>query len=339
MIYKNVELHNIEHLLEDENNQGLLMSRVPMKVRENLNPKAQMTAFDGPGCEIRFNIRSGSVVVTLLRLPATEILGKGICEIYYGSFQGPYFISPQIVGNKPEKIRIDKPAKIKLMEKIAKEKNMPFDPNLVRVILPYDWRCCLLGIEGDCSPPKENQIPQKKYLVYGSSITHGSTSVRPSGIYPRIIADKLGFDLINLGFAGSACLDRELADYITERKDWEFAILELGINVIELTVKEFREKVDYFINKLVENNQDRWFFCIDIFTCFRDYLNQVKIKEFRKIISDKVQSINSPKLVYVSGKDLLTSASSLTADLLHPSASGMEEIASKLYKKICKSIF
>lgn len=340
MLFNGVELYNVEELIKDEKRQGFLMSRVSGKVRSLLNENARMTAYDNSGCEMRFNMDSESVTITLLRIPAGgKTLDTGICEIYFGTFQGAYYLSPQIIENEPVEIKITKPENIKEMEEISRRNNLSFDPNLVRVLLPYDWRCCLLNIEGDCFPPGIEQVPEKKFLTYGSSITHGSTSIRPSGIFTRRIADRLGYDLINLGFAGSAYLDKEMADYIAEREDWEFAVLELGINVIEnCSVEEFKKKVDYFIGKIAKKNPEKWIFCIDIFTCARDYNEDEKIELFRKVVRDKVKELSLPKVIYISGKELLTVPNGLTMDLLHPSAVGMEEIANKLYEIIKQRI-
>jgi len=41
-----------------------------------------------------------------------------------------------------------------------------------------------------------------------------------------------------------------------------------------------------------------------------------------------------PKLMHVSGKDILTSLSGLIGDLVHPSPSGMEEMARNLAERI-----
>lgn len=333
MIFKGVELYNVEEIVKDENNQGYLMSRIPGNIRNRLNENARLTAFDGSGCEIRFNMKSESVSITLCRVPSNgATIETGICEIYFGSFQGPYYLSPQIIGHEPVRITIKKPDKINELKKIAREHNLSFDPDLVRVLLPYDWRTCLLDIEGNCSPPEKEQVPERKFLVYGSSITHGSTAIRPSGIYTRKIADNLGYDLINLGLAGSSFLDKEMANYIAVRKDWDFAILELGINVIDKwSPEEFQEKVDYFIGTIAEKNREKWIFCIDIFTCAKDYNKDEKIRVFRQIVKDKVEKLNSAKVLYISGRELLIRPQGLSSDLLHPSAVGMEEIADRLY--------
>ena len=335
MIYKNAELYNIEEMERIEEPSGYLLNRIPGALRAKLNEKAQKTAFDGCGCEIRFNIDGESVKVVLARMPDDNKIRKGIAEIYHGSFQASYQESPRIIGSQLVTIEVHKPDKLSLLEKLTHERNLPFDPNLTRIILPYDWRYCLLDIQGACSPPKPEQTPKRRLLSYGSSITHGGTAVRPTGTYAMRLARLLKTDLINLGFAGSALLDEELATYIAGRKDWDLATIELGINVVHSwSVAEFKRKVDYFISTIAEQNQDKWIFCIDMFTFSMDFTNNPKAADFRVVVKEKVQSLNLPKLVYISGQDLLTQVTGLSADLLHPAEDGMEEIANNLYKKI-----
>ena len=64
-------------------------------------------------------------------------------------------------------------------------------------------------------------------------------------------AQLLGVDLINLGFGGGACLEPEIADYIAGRQDWDFASLELGINLLrQVEPEEFARRVDYFVERI-----------------------------------------------------------------------------------------
>ena len=57
----------------------------------------------------------------------------------------------------------------------------------------------------------------KRVLFYGSSITQGGTVSRPGGCFPNILAHKLGFDLINLGFSGNAKGEDIMCDYIADQ--------------------------------------------------------------------------------------------------------------------------
>ncbi|KRE46706.1 SGNH/GDSL hydrolase family protein [Paenibacillus sp. Soil724D2] len=339
MIFKNAELFNIEEVHELKEEGVYALSRIPERVRAELNDKAKRAAYFGCGTEIRFNIEDEFVKLVLKRAPKEgAVLDTGIVEIYFGSFQASWEYSPRILTTEAiTEIIIKKPKHIKILERLTEERGLPFDPNLVRVILPYDWKNYLIDIEGNCAPPRAEQVPNQRYLAYGSSITHGSSTVGPNASYAMRTAELLEADLINLGFAGGAYMEAAMADYIAARSDWDFATLEMGINVIEQwSVEQFADIIDYFISKIALANKDKWIFCMDVFTCYLDYENSDKIIKFREIIKEKVAKHKLPKLVHLSGTDLLKSVTGLTIDLTHPSALGMEEIARKLSYEISR---
>jgi hypothetical protein len=97
---------------------------------------------------------------------------------------------------------------------------------LVRVILPYDWPTELVDITGEIDPPRAEQTPAIRLLAYGSSNTHGGGAVRSTESYAMLTAARLGFDLINLGFAGSAQMELEMAHFIAQDLDWDIASLD-----------------------------------------------------------------------------------------------------------------
>ncbi len=324
MIYKNIEFHNVEEIFERED--GLQLSRIPENLREKLNENAKTRALMAAGCELRFNLKSEKAEITLKKIESvyTE---DGICEVYFGDFFNSWFY----INENPKKIEIIYPPNIEKLEKLRKEKNLPFDPKLVRIILPHRVELRILEIEGDFEPPSKNQIPEIKYLAYGSSITHGASSIKPTGTYPMRTAQLLGVDLINLGFGGGAHLEKEIADYIAERKDWDFGTFELGVNmVINFETKEFEKRVDYFVEKIVNKNPDKYLFFIDIFPFYMDFDNEEKQKKFREIVKNKVKEIGKENVIHISGFDILKSEKGLTTDLVHPSPFGMEEMAFNL---------
>ncbi|MBR4863806.1 MAG: SGNH/GDSL hydrolase family protein [Oscillospiraceae bacterium] len=51
-------------------------------------------------------------------------------------------------------------------------------------------------------------------VFYGSSITQGGCASRPGNCYTAILARKLDFDHVNLGFSGSGKAEKEIAEYI-----------------------------------------------------------------------------------------------------------------------------
>lgn len=332
MIYENVELYNVSELVEINGIKNII-SRIPNDLRVTLNESAKLRAIMSAGCEIRFNLKSEKAKITL---KAVEKEQKGIVEVYQGNF----FISWHLITENPTTIEISHPANMEELKKVSEEKNLPFDPYLTRVILPYGVTLKIENIEGDCQLPERNQTPDKKLLSYGSSITHGATALRPTGTYAMRTAQLLGVDLINLGFGGGAHLEKQMADYIAERDDWNFATLEMGINMVGgFEVEEFKERVEYFIPKIAKAHPDKYIFCIDIFQFRMDfYPEEKKQKEFRRIVKETVEKLNMPEVIHVSGLEILKSPSGLTSDLVHPSAGGMEEMAGNLSETIKKYV-
>lgn len=106
------------------------------------------------------------------------------------------------------------------------------------------------GVEGRTALPAADQLPQKTYLAYGSSITHGSLSLIQPDCYVFRNAQALGVDYLNLGFAGNALMEEEMANYLVSRRDWDFASVEMGINtterVKEFPLEVFEERIDRF---------------------------------------------------------------------------------------------
>ncbi len=328
MIYHDVELYNIQELLDDEDG-GSVFCRIPNDLRLRLNDSAKNNAVATPGSELRFNLTGEQVKITLRNTGEQAV--PALVEVYQGSF----LISVHAIGTEPTEITVVHHPLSKRLGELSQEHQLPYDINLSRVILPWRPPCRLIRIEGATALPRPDQTPATKYMAYGSSITHGSTAVRPTGSYAMRTAQLLDVDLINLGFGGGAHLERDMADYIAGREDWDFASLEMGINLLgSIDTDEFERRVSYFIPTIAQAHPDQWIFCIDVFPCRWDYAGDPKVDAFREIVSAKVEALNMPKLMHVSGKDILTSLSGLTGDLVHPSPSGMEEMARNLAERM-----
>ena len=322
MNYQNVELYNVVELLTPETGVGKLMSRLPDKLRRSLNEAAESAALCAAGAEIRFNVEGKSAKVTL------SSDGLGMAEV----FQGNFHVSWQMIGTQPTEFNVSLPENIGFLEKVSK--GLTFDPRLTRIILPIYAPIRFMGVEGETSLPRKSQTPKTKYITYGSSITHGASALRPTGSYAMRTAQRLGVDLIDLGFGGGAHCESQIADYIADRRDWDFASLELGINMVGgFSTEEFTKRVNYIIERIAKAHADKWVFAIDIFTYADDYNPAAKKQnEFRRAVKHAVERLNMPKLVHVDGRRILKDASGLTFDLVHPAAAGMEEMAYNLSK-------
>jgi len=322
MVYKNICFHNVEEMIETED--GILMTRIPESLRVILNEGVQTRALMPAGCEMRFNLKSGEAKI-ILKL--TE--GAGVAEVFQGNFHvGQYFVD-----ERPAEIVVGVPANLSELKKLSAENNLPFCPQLTRIIMPYRYPVKIVNIsDGEFGLPEREQLPEKRYLAYGSSITHGQNGVLPTGTYAMRTAQILGVDLLNMGFGSGAHCEKQMADYISSRDDWDFASLEMGINMVpSFDADEFRKRVEYFIARISESHPEKYIFCIDMFPFSMDFVKgETKNVIFRKIVKDAVSFVSSKRVIHIDGRDILKRISGLMTDLVHPSPSGMQEMAVNL---------
>jgi hypothetical protein len=326
VIFKNIEFHNVEQIIDS--GKGFDLVRVPENVVNSLKEKGNIAYF-GTGVELRFIMKSDEVKI-ILRAEETE--EAQVAYLVFGSLQGGWEYSSKIIYTHDSVINIKKPYDMDMLRRIHKENKLPFDCEVVRVLLPY-CRVKFIDVIGDICPPQRSQLPKKRYLAYGSSITHGSLSLNPIASYVYQTAENLGADPINLGFAGSARLEEEMAKYIVSRKDWDFATIELGVNLMgELSCEEFKERAKIFIDVLSKDT--RPILCTDIFTLSQDMDKGSKAEEFRKI----VRSLAEGKLPYKCGREIMTTTAGLSADFTHPNLRGVNEIAKNMTEFIKANI-
>ncbi|WP_336771954.1 SGNH/GDSL hydrolase family protein [Paenibacillus sp. MMO-58] len=341
MNYKNLYLHNVAQLKPVQGGDAVQLCRIPDDLRLQLHEIAHDSALKTGSVEIRFHMKSDRVKLKFAVLNADQLTGgHTVAEVYHGTFQEN---APRILGAHVTEIEVERPKEMELMRMIAGKEHLRFPPDLVRVILPYESHIALVGVEGETELPREGSMPESKMLLYGSSISSGASAVRPTGAYSMRTAEKLGVDLWSLSMAGAAMVDAEMADYIAQLPGWEFAFIELGINMIwdvkngvPGSPEEFRKRVDYFISTIADAHPDKWIFVTDLFTYMGDVRNGELGEQFRSIVADKVKQMNRPKLIHIPGKELLTRTSLLTNDIIHPSEEGLLEISNHLAEQISR---
>ena len=327
LTFKGIQLHNVSELEQKSSTEGFYMLRVPKDVENGLNDMAKDRNSINTGVELRFVAVDDEVKITL-QIDAENDVSTPM--IYYGNIQAGWQESQKVVYNKPTEIIIKKPERLEYLRKIASDFGHSFDPEVIRVVMPAK-KCRIIDVSGRCNPPKAEHMPQKRYLAYGSSITHGSLSVLPANSYAFVVAENLKADLINLGYAGSAAMETCMADHIAKRNDWDFATLEMGINVINtMSEEEFENRVCYFVNKIASENPVKPVVCIDMFYFSLDYEQNEKADIYRSIVKKVVDKLGLANVSYIKGKTLLGNMNGLSADLIHPNIRGMQEIAENI---------
>lgn len=321
--------HNVAEI-EAAEDGGFRLSRVPREVREQLNPAARLRAYSPAGAELRFNLAGQRAAVTLKYVEDRAARTRGnpvLVEVWLGD----YLLKTVALRPDWTEIAVSKPANLALLQRASAGASRRFDPALIRLALPHGTEVRVQRVEGEVSPPRDDQVPARRYLAYGSSITHGYDSVRPGDAYPARVARLLGAEQINLGFGAGAFLEAAMADWIARRQDWDFASFELGVNVLSrLDATEFRKRVRYFLGTVAAAHPAKWIFVIDIFGSSRDLTGDPRQAAFRAIVAEEVRGLASPRVVHVDGRTLLGPHGDLGADLLHPSPDGFAEIAAQL---------
>ena len=244
MIFDQMEFHNVEAMVWEED--GYKMSRLPRDVAKQLDQGIRdNTSFFSTGVEVRFRLTGEEVKLHFRAAPDEE---AQTALIFYGSIQGGWQYSAKAIGEKETVITVKYPEELGKLEAISKQAKLPFSPRIVRILLPYGT-CHYLGKEGDTEPPHKSDAPGECYLAYGSSITHGGMALMTPWTYPFQIACKFGMDYINQGYAGSAFMEKPMAEYIVSRKDWTFASVEMGINMLNnpLSDAAYEQRIKEFI--------------------------------------------------------------------------------------------
>jgi len=131
---------------------------------------------------------------------------------------------------------------------------------------------------------------------------------------------QLGCDYLNCGFAGTALCDPVIAEWIVSRRDWHFASLEMGINMLGMEEREFEQRIDAFTGILADDG--RPVFATSI---FRTGADSEKHARFRTI----VRRYAEPRLHFIDGLDLLENPSFISQDMVHPSLEGISQITER----------
>ncbi len=195
--------------------------------------------------------------------------------------------------------------------------------------------------EGKYRLPEIGTSPRKQLLCYGTSITHGAKLSGPHLTYPYMTAKRLGMDLINLGMAGTALCEPEMADYIANRSDWDIATLAMSVNMYaqKFPCDEFRERIHYMVNTIAKANSDKPIFCITLYPfsddvgVFTEWSTRTA-KDYRKALRDVVKDCPYENVHLLEGTEILKDFTLLAPDLIHPNDLGMMQMAENLSMKI-----
>ncbi|ADB62756.1 hypothetical protein Htur_3898 (plasmid) [Haloterrigena turkmenica DSM 5511] len=331
MRHDGIQFHNVGDVRSLEGRDGKLLQRVPEAVRTELNDGAQSRMRRPAGVELRF-VPDGSATVTLSMIP-DENAEESTVRVFWGPIQG----STAVVDSEPTEIEISMPEKLADLEPSAVE-DLAFDPRVCRIQLSGEHRSGPIayhGLEGDVRSPREDELPDRRYLAYGTSITEGAAPLAEHLTYVSQTARRLDADPINLGSCGTAYCDAAMADHIAERDDWDIATLAISVNMVgTFDPAEFHARAERMVDRVASANPEKPVVAITVFPHSRDVCRSngetERCERFREELREVVAETPHENVSLLEGADLLPTIGGLTTDLVHPGDDAMITIGESL---------
>jgi lysophospholipase L1-like esterase len=328
-----IEFHNVdEHRAGDD---GLLLQRVPERVRTELNEGAQARMRHPAGVELRF-VSNDTVEVTLSTVPQRGV-DTSVIRVFWGPLQSR---TTYVIGPEPTTIELSFPERLADIAS-AELANLAYDPQVCRIVLPGEHRGGSVkyhSVEGDVRPPTDEAVPDRRYLAYGTSITEGEAAVAEHLTYVNQTARRLAADPINLGSCGTAYCDAAMADYIASRDDWDIATLALSVNMVDtFSVEEFRARAAYMVETIAAAHPDKPVAYITIYRNARDVCvsaDETDCEQFREALRNVVREAPYDTVHLLEGSEILPDIAGLTADLVHPGDNAMIRMSENLTEEL-----
>lgn len=308
---------------------GFMLPRYPAVIRTALNPAARWRALDSCGVELRFVTEAPTVRVTV-----GSHAGGGEVIVW----RGDIFVSRQnLTAEAPVTLVLEPPPRLQGLPAGAPVRSR-YSPRLWRIEfsrcngLIYSLDACGLPIR----PPRPDEIPARRWLAYGSSITHADARG-----YVAQAARILGVDALNKGLAGSCHAEQETAEYFVASERWDFCTAELGVNMRDsFTPEAFNERATGWLDTVHKAMPTA---PIGVITPFTNAQHHVDIpgsntagrqRAFADSLRRWVAACQQPHVCLFEGTDILDDFTLLSSDLIHPAESGQTRMAWNLARML-----
>jgi lysophospholipase L1-like esterase len=201
---------------------------------------------------------------------------------------------------------------------------------------------------------------KKKWVHYGSSISHCIEAARPMDIWPVRAAQLMNLELTNFGFAGECQLDGFAARSIADMPA-DLITLKLGINIVNadsMRERAFIPAVHSFIDTVREKHPTTPILIISPIWCpFHERTpgpimidgavlfakerpaelaaGALHLERIREILTDAVSKRNDKNLYYMNGLELMNEKDvDLMPDKLHPNSQGYRLMGERFAKNL-----
>ncbi|NNM87472.1 MAG: hypothetical protein HKL95_03025 [Phycisphaerae bacterium] len=342
LLHQDVGFHNVTQLGPADGG-GLYLQRFPDPVRSKLIPLGRMVSAESSGVELRFVTDSPNFCLAVSSRPS--VLSPFETHLQDMSiFRGAFVHSHHRLD--PGKINRINVVNIGNVEKFNEIEESH------RTACGFSWRvwrilfgrypAIYLGLDtygAPRRPPLATEVPTRRWLAYGSSITHGGSATLHHGAYIYHAARIAGLDVLNQGLSGSCQCEAHMADYFAARSDWDIITLEIGVNLRPSTSpQEYFRRVSYMLEKLRQTHPNAPIVLLTIFpnATSADYTagtNAVSTEsecQFNAILREFVGGGAASNVYLIEGHELLDNFGDLSVDLIHPSDYGHARMGENL---------
>jgi lysophospholipase L1-like esterase len=337
-------LHNV---VEEEPcpTGGFYLRRFPKAVRNILSPLGAMVSEEAAGVEIRFVTESLGFRLALGAEPSCldpSASSRQEAFVFRGDFfHSRHLLEPGRVNHiTVTDIGNAMGARLASLATPARESGR-FSPDVWRVFLGrFPAALIELSTFGKpCRAPRPGEVPSRRWLAYGSSITNGGSPTSHHLAYIYQAAYQLGVDVFNQGLSGSCCCEPEVAAYLAARQDWDLMTLEIGVNMRQdFSPEEFAERARHLVQTLKQAHPDKPIVLLSIypnadlapFAADAD----APVAKRQAAFVETLKRLAEGNVFFVAGTDILRNFQGLTTDLIHPSDFGHIEMGRNLAEKL-----
>lgn len=190
-------------------------------------------------------------------------------------------------------------------------------------------------------PASDSPRHEKPVIMYGTSILQGGCASRPGMAHSNILARKLNRDVINLGFAGNALLDYEIAELMASYEDPGIFVLDYTPNASGKRIDENSEK---FFRILRDAHPDVPIVFVELppypraefYTKGRNAMQEKNDAQQR--IYEKLRKAGEKNIFYIKSEGMLGDDGDATVDGTHFSDLGMLRYAEHVLPTLKKAL-